>query len=367
MGKILSTLEEQLKNQWLEGETLKIWEDWRGWLQDRGCPYQLQRPPHLPDNRPFNYQTFLKACESQMVSHPEWQARLCTPSWLQRHHIKLVPEALKKKTGGGPGVDLTTLQADLTRLVDQIHSIQQQMGHLEGSPAPSVPSLAKEISAATQSTAGLNAKISLLAKPDAARLLERELRLAGKSPGHFEKASAKEEQEPAIPKIVPLKDAYLTFNRWCEQFEDINLMLGKHVNGPLRVAGSHEISYVQFCHRLRRLAQNAAGLEHDLEAFARLRKNGVNVNLHSMQPAETANEEGTKPRAFTLPPQDEYRGFNAWLDWLKTQGIETERFSNEDLSVESSHQISFVQFCRRLERRLEQPEEFRRELGLPVN
>ena len=67
-----------------------------------------------------------------MKQHPEWQARLCTPSWLQKQRIKLVPKELKKKPSPtAEGLDLDSLQTELTRLVDQIHNVQQQMRHLE--------------------------------------------------------------------------------------------------------------------------------------------------------------------------------------------------------------------------------------------
>ena len=134
MGRILNTLEEQLINQLAEGETLKTWAEWQNWLNTQGCPFELNPPSHLSLERPLNYQKFLEASEIQMKQHPEWQARLCTPSWLQKQRIKLVPKELKKKPSPtAEGLDLNSLQTELTRLVDQIHNVQQQMGHLESS------------------------------------------------------------------------------------------------------------------------------------------------------------------------------------------------------------------------------------------
>ena len=146
MGKILNTLETQLKDLLLEGETLKTWPEWCRWLESQGCPFQLKRPVHLPEDHMMNYQTMLGACESQMTSHPEWQARLCTPSWLQRQRIKLVPSVLKKGGRVPEGNDLKALNTELSRLVDQIHSLQDEMENLEPSSASGKLSLAREIS-----------------------------------------------------------------------------------------------------------------------------------------------------------------------------------------------------------------------------
>ena len=71
MGRILNTLEEQLKNQLSEGETLKTWGEWQSWLQAQGCPFELNRLSHLPQERPLSYQKFLEASESQLNNHPE--------------------------------------------------------------------------------------------------------------------------------------------------------------------------------------------------------------------------------------------------------------------------------------------------------
>ena len=151
MGRILNTLEEQLINQLAEGETLKTWAEWQNWLNTQGCPFELNPPSHLSLERPLNYQKFLEASEIQMKQHPEWQARLCTPSWLQKQRIKLVPKELKKKPSPtAEGLDLDSLQTELTRLVDQIHNVQQQMGYLESGKTVARPQLAREISEAAK-------------------------------------------------------------------------------------------------------------------------------------------------------------------------------------------------------------------------
>ena len=67
---------------------------------------------------------------------------------------------------------------------------------------------------------------------------------------------------------------------------------------------------------------------------------------------------------FQLPPDDLYQDYNSWLEWLIDQNLDPRVYSSQDLQVESSHRISFPQFRRRLERKLDDPETFRNLLGL---
>ena len=203
MGRILNTLEEQLINQLAEGETLKTWAEWQNWLNTQGCPFELHPPSHLSLERPLNYQKFLEASEIQMKQHPEWQARLCTPSWLQKQRIKLVPKELKKKPSTTvEGLDLDSLQTELTRLVDQIHNVQQQMGHLESGKTVARSQLAREISEAAKPVSNFKTVPGLMGRPDATLMLQRELNVAV----NLEKAPKKSEEEEVEPNIVPLKE-----------------------------------------------------------------------------------------------------------------------------------------------------------------
>jgi hypothetical protein len=357
MGRILNTLEEQLKNQLSEGETLKTWGEWQSWLQAQGCPFELNRPSHLPQERPLSYQKFLEASESQLNHHPEWQARLCTPSWLQKQRIKLVPKELKKSSASlAEGLDLDSLQTELTRLVDQIHNVQQQMGHLESGTTPSKPQLAREISEAARPGARFNAVAGLMGRPDATLMLQRELNVAA----NLEKPLKKKEEDLTQPEIVPLNDAYLTFNRWLDQLEDIHLELDSFFKKPLRIPSSHEISFVQFCHRLERESTQPEELRQALEAFERLRQNGVDLNLPEKE--FDLEESDSENPTFQLPDEDVYKNFGDWVSWLQQEGIDPVEFTSQDLGSMSSHQISFPQFCRRLERRLDDPEGFRNKL-----
>ena len=66
------------------------------------------------------------------------------------------------------------------------------------------------------------------------------------------------------------------------------------------------------------------------------------------------------PKIVYLDITDEtYKNFSEWIGWLRQEGIDPADFTSQDLENLSSHQISFPQFCRRLERRLDDPEGFR--------
>ena len=66
---------------------------------------------------------------------------------------------------------------------------------------------------------------------------------------------------------------------------------------------------------------------------------------------------------FTEPPEDIYLEYNAWLEWLADQGIDPTQFSSKPIHVRGSHRISFPQFCRRFERKLDDVTGFRSMLG----
>ena len=92
MASINDALEERLLQYLLEQETKKTWEDWLQWLVDLDCPLSFEKPLQIP-NRPFSFQTWLTACEQQLIPHPEWQARLSTPAWLKRQQITEIGRA----------------------------------------------------------------------------------------------------------------------------------------------------------------------------------------------------------------------------------------------------------------------------------
>ena len=295
MSSILDTLEERLLQFLLEQETNKTWDDWLQWMADLDCPLEFEKPLKIP-NRPFSFQTWLDACEQQLSQHPDWQARLSTPAWLIRQQITVIPKMLKSREYKTPGIsEIGGLQTELTRLIDQIHTVQQRIANLDtgskqGSERPATQTAPQLIPTVpeVQAAVAVSSLSDPLGRPDLARKLEMELQMHSKIQNAKSSVSSKSDTDIPKPEIVKLKYAYLSYNRWCDQFNEVHLDLQKLVKGTLRVTSSHQISFQQFSHRILKKAKDDKQLEHVLESFSRLRSSGININL-----PEPANTEET--------------------------------------------------------------------------
>jgi len=286
MASINDALEERLLQYLLEQETKKKWEEWLQWLAELDCQLSFEKPLQIP-NQPFSFQTWLKACEQQLIQHPEWQARLSTPGWLKRQQITVMPNVLKSGENQIPGIaEIGGLNSELARLIDQIHTVQQRLTHLESgssqrSSIPTSKSASEQIPAVlvpivTLPVSGLS---DPLGRPDLARTLERELQMLNKTGDTKGAPNSKEDADSPEPEIVSLKESYLSYNRWCDQFDEVHLHLQEFVNGTLRVPSSHQISFQQFSHRILKNATKVKELEHVLESFTRLRSGGIDINM----------------------------------------------------------------------------------------
>ena len=286
MASIIEALEERLQQYLLEKETKKKWEEWLQWLADLDCPLTFEKPLQIP-NRPFSFQTWLTACEQQLSQHPEWQARFSTPDWLKRQQITVMPKMLKSGENQIPRIaEIGGLNSELARLIDQIHTVQQRLTHLESgssqrSSIPTGKSASEQIPAVpvpivTLPVSGLS---DPLGRPDLARTLERELQMLNKTGDTKGAPNSKEDADSPEPEIVSLKESYLSYNRWCDQFDEVHLHLQEFVNGTLRVPSSHQISFQQFSHRILKNATKVKELEHVLESFTRLRSGGIDINM----------------------------------------------------------------------------------------
>ena len=302
MPNMLDALEERLQQYMLEQETRKTWDDWIQWLSEIDCPITFEKPLQIP-NRPFSFQTWLASCEQQLNQHPEWQARLSTPAWLKRQQITVLPKFIQSGDKKAlETTELSGLQAELTRMVDQIHTVQQRISHLEtGASKSSTQSIHQS---ASQQIPSMNVPRSTLpatglsdplGRPDLARTLEREMQMLSKETSKKGSAISGSDPDSAEPEIVPIKEAYLTFNNWCDQFDDVHLDLQEFVNGELRVKGSHKISFKQFKHRLLKNAIDGKQLEGVLESFARLRSSGIDINLSENEQKENDSEPDSDP------------------------------------------------------------------------
>ena len=297
MASTNDALEERLLQYLLEQETKKKWEEWLQWLADLDCPLSFDKPLHIP-NRPFSFQTWLTACEQQLSQHPDWQARLSTPAWLKRQQVTVMPKILKSGENQIPGIaEIGALNSELARLIDQIHTVQQRITHLETGTSqrtitPAGQSASKQIPAVTvpSVTLPVSGLSDPLGRPDLARTLERELQMLNKGGNTKASPNSKGGIDSPEPEIVSLKEAYLSFNRWCDQFDEVHLDLQEFVNGTLRVQSSHQISFQQFSHRILKNAKEVKELEHVLESFSRLRSGGVDINMvETLSTAESSN------------------------------------------------------------------------------
>ena len=297
MSGILEALEERLLQFLLEQETKKTWEDWQKWLDDLDCPLRFEKPHQIP-NRPFSFQTWLMACDHQLSQHPDWQARLSTPAWLIRQQIYVIPKMLKSREYKTPGIsEIGGLQTELTRMIDQIHTVQQRIANLETgssqrSESPAAQTASKLIPATSEMPAALSVSglSDPLGRPDLARTLEMELQMHSKTPNAKGSAGTKSETDIPEPEIVKLKDAYLSYNRWCDQFDEVHLNLQEFVKETLRVASSHQISFQQFRYRILKNAKEVKQLESVMESFSRLRSSGIDINLAETESTMESSE-----------------------------------------------------------------------------
>jgi len=302
MPNMLDALEERLQQYMLEQETKKTWDGWIKWLAEIECPITFEKPLQIP-NRPFSFQTWLTSCEQQLNQHPEWQARLSTPAWLKRQQITVLPNFIQSGDKKAlEATELSGLQAELTRMVDQIHTVQQRISHLEtGASKSSAQSIHQSASqqipsmTVSKSTLPASGLSDPLGRPDLARTLEREMQMASKGKNIKGSSIPGSDTDAAEPKLVSLKEAYLTYNNWCDQFDDVHLDLQEFVNGELRVKGSHKISFKQFKHRLLKNAIDGKQLEGVLESFARLRSSGIDINLSENEQKENDSEPDSGP------------------------------------------------------------------------
>jgi hypothetical protein len=171
-------------------------------------------------------------------------------------------------------------------MIDQIHTVQQRIANLETgsaqrSESPAAQTASKLIPATPEVPAALSVSglSDPLGRPDLARTLEMELQMHSKIPNAKGSAGTKSETDIPEPEIVKLKDAYLSYNRWCDQFDDVHLDLQEFVKETLRVTSSHQISFQQFRYRILKNAKEVKQLESVLESFSRLRSAGVDINL----------------------------------------------------------------------------------------
>lgn len=362
----LEEFDQQLAEYWCARETRRTLPEWLTWLEKHGLSVSPSQV-NSSSTQPVNYQDFLKACQQVWSSQPQWLKQLTSLEWLEEQQLLVFPQT--QSSGSTPSY----LEQRVHQLTQEMQILQQRVMLLEHRPVSS-----PQRSAPARAAAPVE-RPPAPSKPKTAK-------------GNFtvtsQKLTKKEpEAKPAKPaEKQSLRDIYLSFNDWCRNFEQAGHSLQPFSNGALPVASSHRISLTQFVHRARRKMEDFSGFEQAVQAFEKQHRDGLvplvseesNPAVESKDSPETpalasaekfAAAQAAEAEAritttgFQTPPPDLYHAFNDWLQWLEEQGIVVQNYASEDLQVASSHQISFTQFCRRVERKLDDVTAFQHALG----
>tara|TARA_Y200000002_G_scaffold374763_1_gene375984 strand:+ start:321 stop:1520 length:1200 start_codon:yes stop_codon:yes gene_type:complete len=395
--KALDQLENRLLEHWQRKESRKTWQEWFKWLEQIQCPLRVDRPEQVSPVAQINYQTFLHFCETALARLPDWESKLTTPNWVEAHNLCLLLTdwtssnvTTTKSTTGQPEQhkyltedDLAGTHQALLRLAEEVDKVkgrleqieQQSIQQLMRVPMPSPPlpggsplkQPPPQVSPSSPST------------PMMSQTLENELRF--RAPPELKPKTYVPEsfdEDTAFP-ARPLDEAYLSFNEWCDHLYSIGLNIQELSSENLRVESSRPISFLQFSHRLERRVTSSDRLHDLLETFRLHYRTGFSLEppttkmpglipelpeIEEDKAFELTKDINSTSTGFQLPPEDLYQDYNSWLEWLIDQNFDPRIHSSQDLQVESSHRISFPQFRRRLERKLDNPETFRNLLGL---
>ena len=395
--KALDQLEKRLIEHWQRKESRKTWQDWIKWLEQIQCPLRVDRPEKVSPEDRINYQTFLHFCETALARLPDWESKLTTPNWVEAHSLCLLPTdwtsphlASSQSTAGQPEQhkylteeDLAGTHQALLRLAEEVDKVKGRLEQIERQsiqqprrvpmPSPPLPGGSPLKQPPPQPSP------SPPSNPMMSQTLENELRFRP-PPELRPKTYVPEsfDENNALP-ARPLDEAYLSFNEWCDHLYSIGLNVQELSAENLRVESSRPISFLQFSHRLERRVASTDRLHDLLETFRLHYRTGFSpapptTKMPGLTPdvPEIEEDEGFEltqeinetSTGFQLPPEDLYQDYNSWLEWLIDQNLDPRVYSSQDLQVESSHRISFPQFRRRLERKLDDPETFRNLLGL---
>ncbi len=390
---LADALEQQLLKYWQSLETRKTWSQWMQWLTTQGISLPSSSPPPTDANQPITFQVFLRSCEAEVLQHPEWAEILASPEWLQAHNVTPLPTKISAHAS------LPTWEQQIRVLVQEIHQLQQRVTQLEARPTANSPHAPDSMPHFIT-----EAKVQdLKATPDQGvstgpaglphtQMLEKDLAVMQFN----RKQRPPQESPPSSPRQQKLEDVYLPIQQWYEQFLEVGLDLQSFCSVSLQSQSSHRISFQQLGKRLERSVEDKAGFQKVLKQFEEKHHDGITITNsdHHGGTTETASTEnsheassgnsnhsgdtvdnshlGNTPNVknnptiqdednatgFSPPPSDLYQDFHSWLEWLDEKGVDVRRFTSQELSVPSSHRISFPQFCRRLERKLDDLEGF---------
>ncbi len=381
--KAVGILEDQLPEHWQNLETKKSWDQWKKWLQDAGLSIPLVPKTKIVPSEKINYQLFLSLCEDSLDNHPEWLKKLTTPRWLHEQNIIVLPTNFSSESSQN------SLREQVFQLSSDLKKLQQQVIHLESrtnANAQAILSAQTTAGKASSLTPAGNLKKAAIPKH---QHLEKELAahqlsttnqlvasLSKNEPPHAKQTSLEESS------LKKLSDIYLSFNDWCEQFAQNGMNLQEFTTSAIQTNSKRRISFQQFGHRMERKVDNKKLFRATLQKFADMYANGFYPKAVSKQKSsgespkekeiptpqhhlpEVSSRDTFSSEPFQPPSQEMYKKFNDWLGWLREQGIDPHQFISESstpkvLAEQSNRKISFIQFCRRVERFLDDVEGFR--------
>lgn len=365
---LVTLLDQKLTEFCKQQESQKTWVEWVEWIESFGLAMAGQRSH---SSSPINYREFLQSfAQKEQLPHA-WKERLTDPAWLSQQGVFLFPST-SSNTSTIP-LDYVTVEkfnqfvTELQRLQGKVYSLEKALSQKSENSA---------LQQQEMTSPPVQASATALGQLNSMQTLEKELAVH-----HWQKKQKLEKEKQSLAQnskeqLKPLQEVYLTVNEWLTQFTVRGFDLQQFSSQPISVTGSHQISFTQFGKRMARRVENLSSFEVVLARFQEMHQDGFavlpseGVISDVAQVVEPVSSFEDHPRetpkrssSFVPPSQEQYMEFNSWLSWLREQGIEPSDYSSENLKIESSHRISFPQFCKRVERKLTDIEGFRKAIA----
>ncbi|MBF0238770.1 MAG: hypothetical protein HQM12_13775 [SAR324 cluster bacterium] len=369
---VIQEFQRAVQEYWQSIETRNVWNDWIKLLYNLGCDLKFNRPETVRPDEKIKFVVFLEAVSPILRNHPIWLKQLTSPKWLHAHNIfvmafgNAVAESPKPRDNQEDAVQI--LRSSIQDLTNKFERLQQRVVQIEQRSVPQTPfdefDRPEPLRRETPSLPLRTADSSFLKQ---AQLMQKELTIR-----QLTKPAKSSVAQMEAPKnsVEAVEKAYLPYNEWLNLLAQDGTDLQQLSNEPLQVASSHRISFEQFGHRVARKITDPEKLQIFLNNFIDRHPDGIevpqiNYDTETTQPAETVISAPSQASAGFVPPSvDTYNDFQAWVQWLRQAGIDLKQFTSRDFDDVNSHRISFQQFCRRVERYLDDVPGFRTALGL---
>ena len=325
---LIRQLEKNLLQFQRSQETKKTWTQWRRWLQKQGIFWSDDFS--YSSTEILNWREFLAECKQ---IPDEWIETLINPEWLQSQGIVLFAfEDTQKRS---------TLHQRMIKLEEAVERLKEQVRLLYAMPSQHQTS-------------------TLSKTPIYHSSLPTDLAVL-----NLKNQTQEEQHQEEFHQIEPLHEVYLTTTQWLKVFQRDNKNAFSDFNEQL-TESSHRISFLQMKVRLLRYASDSTLIEEALQNFEESVVEGILIdsfvlgtNAEENQPTTIIEpQKQTTNAGLELPDEELYQDVNTWIQWFANQGFQLQELTTQNLLNHSSHQISFVQFCRRIARQLDDQETF---------